>query len=281
MSYFATIAGIDLSGRLPRGRLIPLSESQYYTQDLAPYIEGEDGTPAFLWDDNETDTSHEIICDAETEIQSGASPEHTDLGKALLVCSEFGATLRVWWAGRPDAEKKLESLEHIEHVLILAAEQALTESIGFIFKPSKMKAPPNKMQTLDLHALLGDKYEHATFHDSELESIAIDFPTNSITLGFSIPCGFLPGSELLYRSGSLQFQDICFYALEPSAYSRGANDRPALWITSDGPLPDSEVEVSSKLPEDLPQDAFAHYFYASTTNSFIVVAARRAAFQWQ
>jgi len=149
MSYFATIAGIDLSERLPRGRLIPLSESQYYTQALAPYIEGEDGTPAFLWDDNETDTSHEIICDAETEIQSGASPEHTDLGRALFICSELGATLRVWWAGRPDAEKRLEREENIERLLGLLAEQALTESIGFVFQPPRIMAPPNKMLESD------------------------------------------------------------------------------------------------------------------------------------
>lgn len=137
------------------------------------------------------------------------------------------------------------------------------------------------MRSLALDSLLGDKHMYATFHDSELESINIDFATRSINLGFMIPCGFLPEDELSYRRGTLEFREILFYSVEPSIYRSEANDKPALWITSDGPLPDSAVEVSGELPDDLPEDAFAHYFYASTTNSFFVVAAREATFTWQ
>jgi len=136
------------------------------------------------------------------------------------------------------------------------------------------------MMALDLDGLLGDKYKYATFHDAEMESLNIDFSTNSIKFGFMIPCGFIPENELSYQRGTLEFHEVLFYYIEPSVYKPEANDKAALWITSDGPLPDSAVEASVELPDDLPQDAFAHYFYSSTTNSFIVIAARRAAFHW-
>jgi hypothetical protein len=137
------------------------------------------------------------------------------------------------------------------------------------------------MRSLTLDNLLGDKHMYATFHDSELESICIDFATRSINFDFMIPCGFLPENELSYCRGTLEFREILFYSIEPSTYRSEANDKPALWITSDGALPDSAVEASGELPNDLPEDAFAHYFYSSTTNSFIVVAAREATFTWQ
>jgi hypothetical protein len=136
------------------------------------------------------------------------------------------------------------------------------------------------MRSLKLGSLLGEKYEHATFHDAEMESIHIDFSSDSIKFGFMIPCGFLPENELAYQRGTLEFHEVLFYYVEPSVYKSDANDKAALWITSDGPLPDSAIEVSSELPHDLPQDAFAHYFYSSTTNSFIVVAAMQAVFHW-
>jgi hypothetical protein len=136
------------------------------------------------------------------------------------------------------------------------------------------------MQRLNLDSLLGNEYAHATFHDAEMESIHIDFNTNSIKLRFMIPCGFLTENELSYQRGTLEFQGIAFYSIEPSNYDPSANDKPALWITSDGSLPDERVKASAELPSDLPQGAFAHYFYSSTTNNFIVVAAMHASFNW-
>jgi hypothetical protein len=136
------------------------------------------------------------------------------------------------------------------------------------------------MRTLDLDVLLGEKHEHATFHDSELESYSIDFLSSTVRLAFRIPCGFEANRELSYQRGILEFEEICFYFVEPAIYNKAANDTSTLWITSDGSLPDSGVDIDVQLPSDLPEDAFAHYFYSSTTNSFIVVAAKRAVFYW-
>lgn len=137
------------------------------------------------------------------------------------------------------------------------------------------------MRSLALDSLLGEKHKHATFHDAQLEGLSIDFATETVRLKFSIPCGFLPGNELAYQRGTLEFSGLLFYYVEPAAFSPEANDRPALWITSDGSLPDQEVNLAVELPSNLPEAAFAHYFYSSTSNSFIVIAAMHGAFQWE
>ena len=136
------------------------------------------------------------------------------------------------------------------------------------------------MRSLDLDALLGIRHEHATFHDAELKSLQINYSADSISFTFLIPCGFSDNRKLKYHEGELTFRTILFYYFEPSAYRAEKNDMAALWITADGPLPDAKVKVSKELPSDLPPDAFAHYFYSDTTNSFIVIAAKAAAFEW-
>ena len=141
------------------------------------------------------------------------------------------------------------------------------------------------MRSIALDTLLGEKYEHATFHDSQLESLNIDFATGTVKLEFSIPCGFTPKDELAYQlsyqRGTLEFTGLLFYYVDPATFSAEANDRSGLWITSDGPLPDKEVDLAIEIPRTLPDGAFAHYFYSSTSNSFIVIAAMQGTFQWQ
>ena len=138
----------------------------------------------------------------------------------------------------------------------------------------------NSNSTLNLDTLLGTEHKHATFHDSELESLSIDFSFNCAKFQFLIPCGFEPENELSYLRGTLEFKELLFYFVEPSIYKPDANDKPSLWITSDGSLPDKKLDLTIELPNDLPENAFAHYLYSSTTNSFIVVAAMHAAFHW-
>ncbi|MBI5927608.1 MAG: hypothetical protein HY836_18630 [Aquabacterium sp.] len=137
------------------------------------------------------------------------------------------------------------------------------------------------MRPLNLDSLLGRLHQHATFHDAELQSLHLDFSSGSAKLQFLIPCGFLPTNELAYHCGTLEFIGLLFYFVEPSVFSPQANDRLSLWITSDGPLPDQGIDLAVPLPDDLPEQAFAHYFYSSTTNSFIVFAALEATFHWQ
>ncbi|WKB50730.1 hypothetical protein [Eleftheria terrae] len=79
----------------------------------------------------------------------------------------------------------------------------------------------------------------------------------------------------------LTFHHILFYYVGPSVYHSSSNDRAALWIASIGSVSELPTEVRSALPEELPQGPISHYFYSLTTNSFIVVVASSAAFDWQ
>ena len=137
------------------------------------------------------------------------------------------------------------------------------------------------MKSLDLDSLLGDKYTHATFHDAKLEAINVCFLTGTAELKFLIPCGFLPDEDCTYQSGTLEFQGLLFYFVEPARFARKTDDKSSLWITSNGALPNKKVRAGVELPDDLPDDAFAHYFYSSSTNSFIVIAAQHGVFRWQ
>jgi hypothetical protein len=46
-------------------------------------------------------------------------------------------------------------------------------------------------------------------------------------------------------------------------------------------LPDERLQISRIVPKDLPGDAFVHYLYSNSTNSFIVVGAKNATFAWR
>jgi len=137
------------------------------------------------------------------------------------------------------------------------------------------------MRSLNLDSLLGQRHQDATFHDAELQSFHIDFESGSVNFQFMIPCGLFPKAEQQYYGGTLEFTGILFCFVQAMAFSSEANDKQALWITSNGPLPDERVELAIELPRDLPEDAFIHYFYSDTTNSFVVFAATHEVFRWQ
>jgi hypothetical protein len=98
---------------------------------------------------------------------------------------------------------------------------------------------------------------------------------------FNIQCrATAPGKKVSLRRGTLEFSGLCFYCVEPALCStRGSNDS-SLWITADGPLPDERLEVSGIVPKNLPAETFVHYLFSSSTNSFIVIGAKRVVFSW-
>lgn len=134
------------------------------------------------------------------------------------------------------------------------------------------------MQTIVLEDLLGQAFPEATFHDSLLESLRLDYVRAEAILLFSVPVAERDGHPI-YERGTLRFSGLLSCAVEPPRefplrFNRG------LWITSDGSLPDSRVQIAVSLPTTLPENAFCHYFFASDVNAFIVVAATDASFEW-
>ena len=131
---------------------------------------------------------------------------------------------------------------------------------------------------LNLDSLLGNDFRGATFHDSLIVRLHVDFVTATAELHCLI---FIGRSNNMnsYTSGILKFTRLLFFALEPP-HSEFLTNKP-LWITADGPLPDPQFKSEMKLPTNLPKDTFMHYIYSSSTNSFMVVAAGEASFTWK
>jgi hypothetical protein len=134
------------------------------------------------------------------------------------------------------------------------------------------------MRSLD--SLLDERHEDATFHDSELLSCAVDLARATATFAFNIQCrATTPDQQFSLQRGTVAFSGLCFCFLEP-VVSLDPGAGSTLWITADGPLPDERLQISEIVPRDLPADAFVHYLYSSSTNSFIVIGARSATFSW-
>jgi len=135
------------------------------------------------------------------------------------------------------------------------------------------------MKSLD--SLLDEKYEDATFHDSELLSCVFDFACATATFEFNIQCrATVPDQQFSLQRGTVEFSGLCFFSVEPAVCQTRPRSGSSLWITSDGPLPDERLQISKIVPSDLPTNAFVHYLYASSTNSFIVIGATISTFSW-
>jgi hypothetical protein len=135
------------------------------------------------------------------------------------------------------------------------------------------------MRSLD--SLLDERYEDATFHDSELLSCAVDFACATATFEFNIQCGAtVPDQQFSLQRGTVEFSGLCFCSVEPTIWQTRPGGDSSLWITADGPLPDERLPISEIVPGDLPTNAFAHYLYSSSTNGFIVIGATGVTFSW-
>ncbi len=133
-----------------------------------------------------------------------------------------------------------------------------------------------------LSILFDEKYEDATFHDSELLSCVVDFACATATLEFNIQCrATAPDQQFSLRCGTLEFSGLCFCSVEPTVFQKRPGGGSSLWITAEGPLPDDRLQVSEAVSGNLPPEAFTHYLYSSSTNSFIVIAATGVQFRWR
>jgi hypothetical protein len=136
------------------------------------------------------------------------------------------------------------------------------------------------MRSLD--SLLDERYEDATFHDSELLSCADDYARATATFEFNIQCrATVPDQQFSRQRGTVEFSGLCFIAVEPAVYQTRPAGDSSLWIAADGPLPDERLQISEIVASDLPTGAFVHYLYSSSTNSFIVIGATSATFSWK
>ena len=124
------------------------------------------------------------------------------------------------------------------------------------------------------------------FHDAESLRICIDYAheTADFLIDFDLSS---PDSdmEVSSRQGLLKLSGLLYCVIEASKssssipeYMPGGDDK--LWIASDssdfGVLTDLPL-----LPDPLPENSFRHWFFITSHNSFIYVAAMNASFEWK
>ena len=126
------------------------------------------------------------------------------------------------------------------------------------------------MREIDVSDILG-----IWFHDVTISRISIDYFKREVTLEYVLPIGFWnsPNREGLTegeKKGTLVFTGLLYLVMEPPDANYNYDDSEGIEITSEGsfqkgtfnrPLPN--------MPQDLPADAFLHYFYVCEWNSCI------------
>ena len=140
----------------------------------------------------------------------------------------------------------------------------------------------NVVVQLSLESLLDDRYPHASFHDSYIKSIGVDFLTREAKFSITLFVGNPDAREEQPREadGLLTLTGLLYIALEPPD-PRYSYDEDALEVSYDGPVETTQFKAAiPKLPGDLPEEAFEHCFFINNWNSFLFIAARGACFEW-
>ena len=140
------------------------------------------------------------------------------------------------------------------------------------------------MKEIDVSDLLG-----IWFHDVEVSRISVDYVKREIKLTCTIPIGFwnTPNRDGLTegeKRGTLLLTGLLFVSFEPPDENYPYEDGEGITITSEGSATTAEFKERyaaylAKMPQNLPEEAFLHYFYVVDWNTFIFVAARNAIFQ--
>jgi hypothetical protein len=131
-----------------------------------------------------------------------------------------------------------------------------------------------------LDELLGRDEPHATFHDAELLSIAIDHEASKLVATWRLCVGDPSASDAVERKrrrdGQLILHGLAFWVTEPP--SEVPSGPP--WLTADGPLSDSPNASGRDLAQFVPVGGVGWYLYFSDSNSFAYWGAGSARFQW-
>lgn len=147
MSYFVAISGEKASSISPvRGRFVAASNAQSYFSGLAELIGRATGQPVFLWDDDETGTSDDLVCEACDEIQlAGNSEPDSAFASMLESCEVAGCTLHVWWPSHLESIGGLSALP-VSHSAAKALELFVAQAsqganVGLVLQPNYSSEP--------------------------------------------------------------------------------------------------------------------------------------------
>ncbi|GAB4465415.1 MAG: hypothetical protein OHK0029_36010 [Armatimonadaceae bacterium] len=136
------------------------------------------------------------------------------------------------------------------------------------------------MRDLDISDLAG-----IWFHDVKVVEISLDYVKREAKFECVIPVGFWnsPNRYGIFHGvihGTLILMGLLYIVVEPPDKNYSFEDSQGIEITSEGSVTEEKFATQlASLPQDLPDDAFLHYFFVSEWNSFIFVAATEAKFQ--
>jgi hypothetical protein len=120
-------------------------------------------------------------------------------------------------------------------------------------------------------------------HDAEIERVALNYVSREAVFDLSVWVGDMDAagetSREAHRRGRLVLADFLYCVIEPPDASYPYQDRGGLWVASDGPV-SGDKDPGRHLPRNLPEGAFAHWFFINDWNAFIYVAAQKVTFEW-
>ena len=136
MSYFITISGERSAAvEVAVGSLVRISDAQPYFARLEPHIKEADGSPSQFWDDDETGTSHDLVCAAELDYFEGRPLDASALGRAIAICESQRLAIRVWYARDEADEWDVPIVGSAKEAFTLLSQQAgRGGGVGFVLR---------------------------------------------------------------------------------------------------------------------------------------------------
>jgi hypothetical protein len=134
-----------------------------------------------------------------------------------------------------------------------------------------------------LDALLGNEERHATFHDSVITGVQVDYVGRRFVGQMQLCVGDPDAADVAARErrrgGQLVVEGLRVWALEPPeeiAPEMGAG----LWLSADGTLAQAPTAVGRTLAQRLGSDGVGWFLFFTNVNAFGYLAGDRAQFRW-
>jgi hypothetical protein len=121
------------------------------------------------------------------------------------------------------------------------------------------------------------------FHDVTISRINVDYVKREVQFECTIPVGWWNSPNRTGQTegeikGTLVLIGLLYLVMEPPDANSPFEDSEGIEVTSEGPVTSEKFDLL-KLPHDLPEEAFLHYFFVNEWNSCIYVAATGAQFR--
>jgi hypothetical protein len=102
------------------------------------------------------------------------------------------------------------------------------------------------------------------FHDSYIEKVSIDYPKQEASFSINIWTGDLSAKDKsekeTCRKASLTLSELHYFVVEPPDPKYPYDKEGALWMDA-GPVGSVHLKTATKLPDEVPEGAFRHWFY--------------------